>query len=512
MRNSVQEVLDMIKQAQPQPGFGSDSLRKGGWSTALGIVNFDLQRPAIATYPWMKDLTPLRNALPRVKGNGGLSTNWKAITGINTQNLPVGVSEGNRNAALTTTANPYLAAYQGIGFEDFVTYEEDYAAEQFDDAKARAVEGTLRATMLAEEVVLLGGNVGVALGTTPRPTATPSASGGALADGTYLVGCVALTLMAYRNSGISAAGVPQTITRTNVDNSVDVINGGCAAPSTQSTGAVVTGGGGAGSVSANVTAVQGAVGYAWYLGTSAGALYLQQITTINSVNFNTTLLTTTQNFATMTAADYSKMTGYAFDGLLSQTAFNSSSGAYYNALATGANGVGTKLTSDSAGGINEIDNALYTFFNTTRGASIQGTGPDEIWMNAQHILDVTRLILKGGAAPLYRFNMDSNTEGNTIVGGNAVATGYLNKFTQQLLRLRIHPNLPTGTIVFRKTTNPYPTSGVGSCDEVRYRRDYYEIDWPPRTRKYEYGVYADEVYVNYLPFLSGALVNVQTGV
>ncbi len=515
MQQSVQEVLDMIKGTQQNAGFGgpvNDRIMKaGGWTTALGIVNFDLQKPALATYPWMEDLTPLRNALTRRKGNGGLSTNWRAITGINTKGLSVGVSQGNRNALLTTTAATYSVAYQGIGFEDAVTFEADYAAEDFDDAKARSVEGTLRATMLAEEVLLIGGNVSVALGTTPTPVATPGTSGGLLADGTYFVGCVALTMAGLGNATVSLTGVEQLVSRLNVDGSTDYIPGGCAAPSLQSSGAVVSGGSNAGKVTAHVAAVQGAVAYAWYLGSSAGALYLQAITTLNSVAFTTALVTTTQQFVTMQAVDYSQQTGYAFDGLLSQTAFSAASLAYYKAFATGADGVGTKLTSDGAAGINEIDAALETFYTTTRGASIQGTGPDEIWCNAQHILDMTQLIIKNGGAPLVRFAQQGNNSVNTITGGNVVMDAYLNKFTQRMLRLRIHPNLPVGTIVFRKTVNPYPTSGVGNCDEVRYRRDYYEIDWPLRTRKYEYGVYADEVYVNYMPFLSGAMVNVQTG-
>jgi hypothetical protein len=47
-------------------------------------------------------ITPLRNLIPRVKGNGGTATNWKAITGINTTNVGLGVSEGNRGGAITT--------------------------------------------------------------------------------------------------------------------------------------------------------------------------------------------------------------------------------------------------------------------------------------------------------------------------------------------------------------------------------------------------------------------------
>ena len=35
--------------------------------------------------------------------------------------------------------------------------------------------------------------------------------------------------------------------------------------------------------------------------------------------------------------------------------------------------------------------------------------------------------------------------------------------------------------------------------QIRTRQDYYQIEWPLRTRKYEYGVYADEVLQHYFP-------------
>ena len=62
----------------------------------------------------------------------------------------------------------------------------------------------------------------------------------------------------------------------------------------------------------------GAVAYAWYLGSSASHLYLQQITNLNSVNFNTALVTSTQDFVALAATDYSALSSgtgqYSFDG------------------------------------------------------------------------------------------------------------------------------------------------------------------------------------------------------
>lgn len=504
MHEEMKAVLDAMKAARGAGPMSDEVLKAAGITTALGLLNYDLQRPALALYPWMASLTPLRNELPRTKGNGDVATRWKAITAINTGNVPLGVAEGRRNTAIETTLATYTASYQGIGLEDFVTFEADYGAEGYDDAKARAVQGTLRATMLAEEPMLLGGNVSVALGTTPTPTATGVATAGGLSDGTYKVGCVALTFDGARRATVGAAGAVQTIVRTNQDGTQDTINGGTAAPSALSSNVVLNAGTAVQRITANVTAVRGAVAYAWYVGT-AGNEKIVAITYINSVNITALPAGGNQTWASLAATDYSQQTGFAFDGLLYQTAFKSTSGAYYTALATGVDGTGTKLTSDSAGGITQINTALAAFYDSWK------TGPDEIWASAQHVIDMTSLVIAGGAAPLFRFEL-SGTAVQGVTGGGAVLKSYLNKVTGQMMAVRVHPNLPNGTIVFRTKNNPFPMSGVSNCDEVRCRRDYYQIEWPLRTRRYEYGVYADEVYVNYIPFLFGAITNVATGV
>lgn len=498
MSQSMQDVLALIREQQQLPSM--DIIRKAaGISTATGLVNYDLQKPAIATYPWFAGLIPLRASLPRVKGNGGLSTHWNSITGINTANLQVGISEGNRNASLTTTTAANLALYQGIGYEDAVTFEADYAAENYDDVRARAVEGTMRSVMIAEEKLLVGGNIGVALGTTATPAGTGATTGGALSDGTYYVGCIALSYMGYQNSAVTLTGVPQTIARTNNDSTSDTINGGAAAPSAQSSSVTLNAGTAVQKISATVTATRGAVAYAWYLGSGATHLYLQQITLINSVVFSTAYVTNTQDFVGLAATDYSKQTGYAFDGLLYTTGFQSTSNASYTSLATGTAGVGTIPATDSAGGITQIDTALAAFYSTYK------VGPDELWMSAGHLQDISKLIMAGG---FYRLNLNADDAERNLIGGGRLVSQYLNKSTGQLMDLKVHPYLMDGTWVFRKRQNPYPMSGVGNVDEVRYRRDMYQIEWPLRTRKYEYGVYEDQVYVNYMPFLSGVIANV----
>jgi hypothetical protein len=43
------------------------------------------------------------------------------------------------------------------------------------------------------------------------------------------------------------------------------------------------------------------------------------------------------------------------------------------------------------------------------------------------------------------------------------------------------------------------------------RRDYYQIEWPVKARRYEYGVYFDGVLQNYFPPAFGILTNIGNG-
>lgn len=504
--DELNKIFSLIQESRKAGGTPDYIAKAAGIETALGLLNYDLQRPALALYPFLASQRPLANSLPRVKGNGGTSTNWKAITGINTTAMPMGISEGNRGGVITQTLAEYVRSYRGIGLENAATFEAEYGSEGYDNAYAMAVQNLLRSAMLGEEPVLLFGNSSVELGTTPTPTGTGATTGGALSDGTYLVGCVALTPFGWQRATVTAQGVVQTFVRVNADSSTDSIPGGSAAPSANSSGVVLSAGTAVQRVSANVTAVRGAVAYAWYLGTGSSAtMYLQQITKINSVNFNTALVTSTQTFGSLAATDRSYLGVYSMDGLLFQNAFKSTSNAYYTALATGVDGTGTKLTSDGGAGITQIETALDAFY--TSWLSV----PDQIWAAAGHVVDMTNIIIANGGAPLFRLNVDGSAQSSVITGGQMVIGRYLDKRTGKILTVNIHPSLPEGVIMFRTVQSPFPTAGVGNVQEVRYRQDWYQIEWPLRSRKREYGIYADEVVIDYMPFMSGAIVNVARG-
>ena len=502
---SAKETLDLVKAAQLKP---SDDLAKA-WTQSgnavQGITAYDLEAPAKKLYPV---ITPLRNRIPRVSGRGGIQANWRAITGININNVSAGVSGGNRGAAVTTTVTNNSAAYAGIGLEDYVTFEADYAAQGFDDVKSLAVEGLLRSLMIQEERIILGGNASVALGTVGTVTTSSATTGGAITGATggaktIYVRCVALTLEGYLNATV-AGGIPGAVSRTNTDASTDNFGGGSSQSSAEASQVNGTGTD-TNSVSVSVAPVNGAFAYAWFWGITTGAAntLLGAITTINSYVITTNAATGTQAATNFTATDNSQ-NSLIFDGCLTQIC-KSGSNSYVYRMPTGTPGVGTPLTSDGAGGIVEIDAALKSFWDNYR------LSPTDIYMNSQEMNNVGKKILAGGSNSAQRFTFTTN---QGVVAGGIMVRSYLNKFSMGgpvEIPIHLHPNMPPGTIMFYTDQLPYPLSNVPNVYRILTRREYYQIEWPLRSRKYEYGVYADEVLQGYFPPSQGIITNIANG-
>jgi hypothetical protein len=502
IHHTTHEVLEAIRKSQSLPqgdprllAFGLEKSTFSQPSSATdGLAFYDLEAGAKFLAP---ALTPLRNETPRVSGRGGIQANWRAVTGVNANGLRLGVSGGNRGGVQAVTTADYFASYKGIGPETSVDFEAEYAGVGFDDVRAQAGLRGLQATMIGEEALILGGNNSLPLGQTPTPTLTASATGGSLASGTLSVIVVALSLDGFINGSV-LNGVQSQITRTNADGSSDIFGGGAAQKSANATIAVT---GPSGQVAAVVATVRGALGYAWFWG-AAGSEVLGAITSINSVSISTTAAGT-QTAASLPSADWSSNT-LVFDGLLT-IALKPGSGAYVASQASGTAGAGTPLTADGAGGVVEIDAALKSIWDNYR------LSPDTIWVNSQEALNISKKILAGSVNSAQRFIFNAAQD---AIGGGVMVRTYLNRFSMSggsTLDIRVHPNLPAGTILMTARSIPYPLSGVGNVFQIRTRRDYYQIEWPLRTRRYEYGVYADEVLQHYFPPSLAVISNIANG-
>jgi hypothetical protein len=467
-------------------------------TTGSGLVAYDLQAPAKNLYPVN---TPLIKRIPRIGGGVGTATNWKAVnalTGSGFDNTGW-VPEGQRAGQMAYTTTSKSAAYATLGEEDQATWEAISAGRTFEDVRATMTMRLIQKTKLKEESAVLFGNNSMQLGTPATPTASAAGSGATLPTATYSVIVVALTMEGYRNSSI-AAGVATSKTVTGADGKTFVINGGSSQKSAAASQAITLGQ----TLSVTATAIQGAVAYAWYTGT-AGNEKLEKITTINSVTFSAPLAGTGQAATAVTADCSTNST--AFDGLLT-TALKAASGAYINSLATGTAGTGTVLTASGKGSVNEIDAMLQSMWDSGQ------VSPTLFLVNSQQLKDITTKALSNGSAPLLQYFQDPKAGEYKLTAGGTIEF-YYNPFLNGGMRVPIviHPQVSPGTIVAWAEDLPmqYQSNEVPNVAEMKVRRDYYQVDWPPTTRADMSGVYVEETLAVYAPFAMSVLTNIAAG-
>lgn len=524
---SVQEALAAVQKALGSRSMEDPLFKAQGITTSNGLVWYDLE-PSIKNYAPV--LTPLRNYIPRVAGDGGTATHWKAVTKFNTQKIIPGVSEGNRNAFNSTQTKSYTASYATIGHDDFVSFEAQNASRNLNpQSVALAVRDLLWNTMVDEDTFILGNNGTVALGQVTGVTLSDnSAAGGSIPQtSTVKVYVVPLTHSGLvlgptgTSGGLCVTGDTLRLrdTRTNADGSTDTEQGFNGQVSSVATITTATDGNNAHTVSVSWTPVVGAFGYAilWGPTIDAGSL-LGAVVTINSYIITTTVgAGTTAANNTGIGTDYSKEVITNQDGLLSIIAGAgpedgaSASGSYTSTFATGTPGTGTKLTSDSAGGITEISAAFKSFWKNYR------LSPDAIWVSSQQLLDITQLVIAGGGTPLYRFQVDGqNIKDNGMIGGTRVIGSLLNPFGMapdagmggKEIPVLLHPTMPDGTILFTTKRLPYKVPNVTNPVQIKTRQDYYQIEYPLVTRKYQFGVYSEQVTQVMFPPAFGYMTNI----
>ena len=500
-------------------------------SQATNLLWYDLKPIVQMLYPY-RELIPRISRLPRVPADGGNSYHWKRIVGVNVNGASSGVSEGNRGARIAVAEQDLVAAFKTLGYESSVTFEARLGGKNLSpDNLGISVQSALRSLMIDEEKILINGDAGLPLGVTPTPTLTAGAVTGltgTFGTATVYVIAVALTGMGYLgytpySSVTNLGGVPGLITKVNADGSSDTYGGGSAQPSAEANVATS----GTQCVTATVAAVSGAFAYAWFVGTASGAEYLAGITPSNQAIFTKAPATTAMPIGNLkVGASYSDNSTDTLvpDGILSQV-FGQIMGPdpgrimATNPILPGVITTGDTLTTSASGSI------IYTMGSGNKGLTLSGVnfeeidavlraaydqykiGFDRILISAADVLDSFGAMLGQGANSVpFRIFFDADQETGRIVAGRRV-TSYLNKFFNNTLDVEVHPYIPPGVILFWSDRSPYELSGVANLLEARVRQDYYQIQWPWRSRRYEYGVYVDEVFSCYFTPAFAAIVN-----
>ena len=485
--------------ANPLPG---DPLAKSTFSESSsptsGLTYYDLETGAKFVYPL---LTPLRNEIPRVSGKGGIQANWRAVTGINTTGLRIGVSGGNRGGVQAVTTQDYSAAYKGIGIETSVDFEAQYAGMGFDDVKAIGAKIGLEACMLGEELLILGGNTSVPLGTTPTPSLAPSTSGGSLtaAASPYSVICVALSLDAVVNGSVSG-GIQGAITRSNADGSSDTFGGGAAGKSANATASIASGT--TGSIAATRRAGDGRHGLCLVLGRGR-------------------LGSARRHHHHQFAGHHRERGRHADRGLARrERQFDQCAGVRRLALS----GLQVRLQRLCAISRDrhrrhrlDADRRRRRRHRRDRRGAEEPLG--QLPAVARHhvgrlagrqrpVEEDPRRQRQCGAALRVRKPTRARSAAASWCAPISTSSRWPGPKT---IDIRVHPNMPAGTILMTSRTLPYPLSNVGNVMQIRTRQDYYQIEWPPRARRYETGVYADEVLQHYFPPSMAVIANIAAG-
>lgn len=515
----IQAMHDLVK-----------SLRKDattqGLTTGTGLNFYYLEETAKAIYPVFY---PLLASIPRVNaalfGNtvGGTGVNWKAITGIDVavNGIPgyPAISEGNRNAFMSFREKDYFAAYKYIGKDGEVTFQAQQTGMGFEDNLGMTQVSLLNALLNDEERMILYGNSGSAgngyqLGTTNTPVASLVIGGGSIVAGkTCSLFCVALTPWGVFLAGTTGVQLP--FTRVSANGNTDTINGGTGALSAASN--IVTTTGANLGVTGVVAAMNGAVGYAWFLDSTDASSPLTSNAIFAAVTSAPTVTILTLPSGTNQKANAVSVTGGSLltdnsanaldsDGLMTwgfNYASASPSPSYVKDLG------GLNLTAGGDGTITEFEvlmDYLWTQYKLT---------PDHIYLGGTLIDAVARKITGAGTANAVTRLLFDKDQAGQLTGGT-FPVGYRSKYgpgQTKTLPITTHPWLPNGVIYFDLQTNPYPAAGnaIPAVRRIVTLEDHFSIKWPYRTLQHEVGTYCFYTLQHYIPFGIGILTGCGNG-
>lgn len=521
------------------PQFVEGLAKKLGWdlnkadtiSQATNLLWYDLAPIVQMLYPY-RELIPRISRLARVAGDGGNAYHWKRIVGVNVSGISSGVSEGNRGARITIAEQDMMAKYSGLGFESSVSFEARYGGRNLSpETLGLATQSSLRSLMIDEEKILINGNGNFPVGITPTPTIASTAVVGVTgvwAGATAFVICVALTGMgrlgysAY-NSTTNLGGVPGQVSKTNADGSIDTYGGGSAQPSAEASLVISS----TNCAVCTVTPVPGAFAYAWYASTSSGAETLIGLTPSNRVVLTGNLPTGAQPIGNLkVGASYvdNSVNQLIPDGILNQISAAITGPSPGQIMATNPILPNVVNTGDTIS-VAPSGALIYTMAAGNTGLTVQGSnfphidaflqasydqykiGYDRMLISAADNTDTFGAMLgQSASASPYRIWFDADQASGRIIAGRRV-TAYQNKSFGNDIDVEIHPYVPPGTILFWSDRSPYELSGVANLIEAKVRQDYYQIPWPWRTRRYEYGVYVDETFPCYFTPAFGMITN-----
>lgn len=441
---------------------------------ATGLVPYDLEAPAKLLVP---RLTPLRNVIPRMKGQGTARL-FKRITGwtnsgvggvadasafMNSDTVQTAFGSLNlrRGAKIAYASDNKSVIYKEQSLSDQVNWSAQFAGQGFQDIRSLSQTALLWATFGAEERSLLygrGTDTGyVGAVTAPVISSSTATTGGTIAAGTYAVVVTAKT--GFGETAIS-------------NNTAQVTTG---ATSTITVNVTTEPAGSLGVYNLYVSQAGGAVGTATFQTTFVG---------------NTFTLTTapTNTGAVNAGATNTSASAAAYDGFLTVQADPNQTG-YFKRL-------NAALSTTNPG--NEFQAAFLSLYQSVKA------DPDDVLTDASVMKEVGDL-LKTSSSANYRLNLNGDGHGHFL--GSSI-TGIENQVTRKMVNLDVHPYMPQGNALIRSRSLPVPDSEVNATAAVIGPQDYMAVDWPIVQFTYDQSTYMYNALVHYAPGWSGLISNI----
>ena len=463
---------------------GGDLNKASDWTptnpVSTGLVPYDLEAPAKFLVP---KYTPLRNTIPRVKGQGN-ARQYKRITSITNSAQPGGAARVlpffnsmtktatfgspnnltlNRPGKIEYTGDDQTRKYVELGFSDMVAWKAQWQGLGFEDLRSLSHTAVLWSHMMGEEAAMLmgrGATTGGYLGSVSAPTisASNAGTGGSLGADTYQCYVVALT-----GQGQSLASALSATTTSGSTSTITV---------------------------AVTTETAGAIYYALYVGDGAAGFA--------NARFQRYFV---GNTVTITTFDAAGALGVDADGSFSADAWDGFYAVLSDTAQTGylkrVNGAFSQTTP----GV-ELDTAL------SRMHVNNGADPEQVWMTGGLRASYSQLMRVGGASGAASgYRTTTVTGDGTAVMGSAV-TGHVNPATGNVVDVLVHRFALPGTVLIRSLSLPLQDSNVPAPVAMVNVQDYMGLDWPIIQMSFDVSTYQMGTMIHYAPRWSGLLVGV----
>lgn len=450
------------------------------------LTPYDLEAPAKLLVPRN---TPLRNRLPRTKGQG-LAVEYRRVLGWSNSStggvadkLPFTDSQADpgptfgslalrRGQKIQYASDVKTVSYVEMSLSDQVNWKAQFAGQGFQDIRSLSQTALLWAHMTGEEKAILYGRGASAkgyAGAISAPTISVlAATGGTVAAGTYYI-------------KVTARG-----------------GGGASVPSSEvNTGALS---GGDDKFTITVTSEPtGALGYDVYIGTTTNVN-----TYVGSFTGTTYVVTTTPatGGAAVPSSDTTVSSG-GYDGYLTVLADPTLSGYVRRVNGNVFDGT-TPANSLGDAPFQDAFSSLYGATTGANGTKLQAD-PDEIWLDGNVRRKLGDFVKLNANATGYRIALteDQSTSGVTI---GSVAAAIQNQTTGKMVDLNVHPFMPQGAALILSNTLPVPDSEIQSTVEIRSVQDYMAVEWPTIQFTWDTSTYWMGTMVHYAPQWSGCLL------